>query len=111
MATLRRSANARLEARGAPLTPEGAARVAISGARPSVDEILSVWPADRRNRVVIWVKVGRAGNVVIGANLRERHVENTGHDLKHIRDDVPVVVEFHDRRTVVLPLRLLREPR
>jgi hypothetical protein len=104
---------ARREARVEQLTAEEAACRALSGARPSLDEILSLWPADRRNCIVLWVKVGHAGSLVIGAHPRDQPVAGAGRkvarDLRRIRDDVPVVLEFHDRGTVIVPLRTLRE--
>jgi len=97
------------------LSAEEAACRALSGARPSLDEILSLWPPDHRDRIVLWVKVGYAGDLVIGAHAREQRVAGAGRrvkrDLLRIRDDVPVVLEFHDRDTVILPLRTFREPR
>lgn len=90
---------------------EQAARIAIAGARPFIEELLSLWPADRRHGLVISVKLGHAGAIEISACLRERHEEGGSRELKNdvrrIRDDVPVVLEFGDRRTVV-PLRAFR---
>ena len=95
------------------LTPEEAARQALSGAQPSLDEILSLWPANRRTRIVLWVKLGEAGNVVIGAQPREQPIAAAPPEVKRlvrrIRTDVPVVLELYDGRTAVVPLRALRE--
>jgi hypothetical protein len=94
---------------------EEAVRRALAGARPSLEEVLSLWPADQRDRLVLWVKVGLAGNVVIGAHPRAQPLAGAAReinrDLLRIRDDVPVVLELHDQRIVVLPLRALREIR
>jgi hypothetical protein len=112
---VRMSAAAQHAARVERLTTEEAARRALSGARPSLDEILSLWPVDWRDRIVLWVEIGSARNVAIVARLRAQPVAGAARevkrDLRRIRDDVPVVLEFHDRGTVVLPLRALREPR
>ena len=101
-------------------TPEEAARRAVSGAQPSLDEILSLWPADRHDRIVLWVKLGEAGeagergDVVIGARPREQTLAGAPREVKRllqrIRTDVPVVFELHDGGTVVVPLRALRDP-
>lgn len=97
------------------LSAEEAACRALSGARPSLDEVLSLWPADRRDHIVLWVKVGYGGDLVIGAHARGQPVAGAGRrvksDVRRIRDDVPVVLEFHDRDTVIVPLRTLRESR
>jgi hypothetical protein len=110
----RTSAAARREVRVGRLTSEEAARRALSGARPFLDEVLSLWPGDRRDRIVLWVRVEPAGNVEIVAHPREQRVAGAApeieRDLGRIRDDVPVVLELHDGGTVVLPLRALREP-
>jgi hypothetical protein len=85
-----------------------AVSVAISTARPSLAEILSVWPANQRDRLVIRIKVGDTGDVSIGAQLRDR--ENAAPELKRalrrIQDDVPVILALRDGTTEVVPLRL-----
>ena len=94
------------------LTPEETARRPLSGAEPSLDEILSLWPADRRLPIVLWVKLGEAGNIVIGAHPRQPLIAGAPPEVKRlvrrIRSDVPVVLELPDG-TVVVPLRALRE--
>ena len=95
------------------LTPEEAARRALAGAQPSLAEILSLWPAERRLRIVLWVKLGEAGTIVIGAHPREQPIAGAAPEVKRlvrrIRADVPVVLELPDGGTVVVPLRVLGE--
>ena len=108
-----RTSAALREPRAERLTPEEAARRALSVAQPSLEEILSLWPVERRFHIVLWVKLGEAGNVVIGAHPRGQPIAGAPPEVKRlvrrIRTDVPVVLELHDGVTVVVPLRALRE--
>jgi len=94
---------------------EDAARRALLAARPSVEEILSLWPTARRERIVLWVKVDEAGDVVIVAHPRDQPIEGVveavSRDVRRIQDDVPIVLDLPERGTVVFPLQTLRRRR
>lgn len=108
-----RTSSPRLEARAGPVAIEDAVRAALADARPSLDEILSLWPRNRRDRVVLWAKLGPAGEISLGAQLREHLVDGARSDLlreaQRIRDDVPVVIELDAGDALVVPLRALQE--
>jgi hypothetical protein len=90
---------------------EQTARLAIASAKPSPRDILSLWPSDQRERLVLWAFVGPANEVAIAARFRKHAFDGAlralSHDLRRIRGDVPVVVELHDGRTIIMPLRAL----
>jgi hypothetical protein len=109
----RTSSHAWLEARASHLVIVDAFRDALAAARPSLDEILSLWPFGRHNGVVLWAKLEVDGSVSIGANLRERALEREApevvREVRRIRDDVPVALERVGVGRVVMPLRELRD--
>jgi hypothetical protein len=111
----RTSSHAWLEARASHLVIVDAFRGALAAARPSLEEILSLWPFGRRNGVVLWAKLDTDGSVSIGASLRERALEREPPDVvrevRRIRDDVPVVLERMGVGRVVLPMRELGDAR
>jgi hypothetical protein len=77
----------------------------LARARPSVAEVLSLWPASRRKDVVVWVRIDQEGETTIDARLREPHLD---HAVPRIRGDAAVVFELGSDRRVVLPSRSLR---
>ncbi len=107
----RRSALARLDVDPARVAFEEAARLSLAGARPSLDDILSVWPLSERARLILWVLMGPGLEITIAARFRDHALEGASRELfrglRRIRDDIPVVVERDDGRTVVVPLRRL----
>jgi hypothetical protein len=106
-----RSSLARHEAVDARASIQEAARVAVADARPSLDEILSVWPREQRDRLVLWVFLGPAKEVSIAARFREHAFDGAPRELfrelRRVGNDVPVVVEMEDGRTLVSPLRAI----
>jgi hypothetical protein len=105
---------ARQERRSAHVVIDAGVRAAVSGARPSLEEMLSLWSADLHGSVVLRVRLGPGGEVVIGAHLREHadHAWGGGdrdvaRDVRRIREDVPVVVDLEDGGAIVVPLRAL----
>jgi hypothetical protein len=92
-----------------------AVRAAVAGARPSLDDVLSLWPAGQRYRVVLRARLGADGGVSIGAHLREQAVEaqapDVARDVRRIRSDVPVVLELDEASSVVVPMRTLKARR
>ncbi len=94
---------------------EGAVRAALVGARPSLEEILSLWPLGRRGSVVLWAELGADGAICVRASLREQVVQSEPSDLargvRRICDDVPVVLELAGVGRVVVPMRTLGEGR
>jgi hypothetical protein len=107
------AAQVRLEARTNQVTIEDAVRAALAGARPSLEEILSLWPLARRDRVVLWAELGADGAICVRATLREHVLRREPVDLargvRRIRDDVPVVLGLAGVGQVVVPMRALRE--
>jgi hypothetical protein len=101
----------RVDLRGDHVMVEDAVRAALAGARPSLEELLSLWPFGRRDAVVLRATLGTDGAVSVGANLRERVLESEPSDLargvRQIRGDVPVVLELAGVGWVVVPLRSL----
>ena len=51
---------------------ENAVRGALATARPSLDEILSLWPAGHHGRIVLRAKLGTDGAMSIGAQMRDQ---------------------------------------
>jgi hypothetical protein len=94
---------------------ESAVRAALAGARPSLDEILSLWPTGQRGRVVLWARLGADGAISTGAHLREQASEaqppDVARDVRRIRNDVPVVLALDDVGSVVVPMRTLEASR
>jgi hypothetical protein len=109
------SAHARVDTRAPDAGIEGAVRAGLVDARPSLDEILSLWPAGHHGRVVLWVRVGTDGGVTVGAHLREQALEaqppDVARDVRRIRNDVPVVLELDAVGSVVVPMRALKTGR
>jgi hypothetical protein len=110
----RAHAGARLDTGAARVALEDAVRVALTGKRPALEEILSLWPVDRHDRLVLWARLGPGGEVALGAHLREQPHEEAwardlARDVRRIRDDIPVVVELAGAPKVVVSLRALRE--
>jgi hypothetical protein len=77
--------------------------------RPSLEEILSLWPEHRRHDLVAWIIVDAAGGVQVAARLREHDFDAGGlgvaREVRRIRGDVPLVFELPGERKVVVPLR------
>jgi hypothetical protein len=94
---------------------EDAVRLALGGARPSLDEILSLWPVARHDRIVLWARVSTDGAISLGARLREQAFEGQSpalaRDVRRIRNDVPVVLELDNVGSVVVPMRELKARR
>ena len=76
--------------------------------RPKLDEVLSLWPAERRGQLVLWAQLDARGETAVGARFREHAADRGWRDLVtalgRIRDDVPVVLELEEGRAIVLPL-------
>ena len=102
----------RPEAPAAPVALTDEIQLALAGATPSLEEILSLWPAKQHNRLVLRAKLGPPGDVAISAQLRqdagERISAPVPPNLFRLRGDVPIVVEHPDGREVVVSLRALR---
>jgi hypothetical protein len=113
----RAHATARLDPGAAHVAFEDAVRAALKDRRPSLEDILSLWPQDQHDRLVLWARLGRGGEVAIGAQLRDEPIEGAGErcdlarDVRRIRGDIPVVVELAGAPKVVLPLRALHGAR
>ena len=88
---------------------------ALASARPSLDEILSLWPVGRHNRIVLRARLAADGAISIGAHMREQTLEgqppDLARDVRRIRDDVPVVLELDEVGSVVVPMRALKARR
>lgn len=106
---------ARGDARATHVRIENAVRAALAGARPSLDEILSLWPAGQRDRIVLRARLGADGGISTGALLREQAFEaqppDVARDVRRIRNDVPVILELDEVGTVVIPMRALETSR
>jgi hypothetical protein len=94
---------------------EDTVRAALAGAHPSLDEILSLWPVGRHDRIVLRARLGTDGAISIGAHMREHAFEGQPRDLardvRRIRNDVPVVLELDEVGSVVVPMRTLKTGR
>ena len=105
------AAHARLDTRAPDARVEGAVRAGLADARPSLDEILSLWPVGHHDRVVLWARLGTDGGLAVGAQLREQALEaqppEVARDVRRIRNDVPVVLELDAVGSVVVPMRAL----
>jgi hypothetical protein len=108
------SARARVDT-GAPAGIEGAVRAALAGARPSLDEILSLWPVGHHDRIVLWARLAVDGGIAVGAHLREQpfgaQTPAVARDVRRIRNDVPVILEVEAVGSVVIPMRALKTGR
>jgi len=86
-------------------------RTVLPRLRPSPVEIASLWPADRRERVFLVVSIDAAGNTAIQARTRDEDRGACAADLlrrlRRVRNDVPVVFDWGDGRSIVVPLRAL----
>jgi hypothetical protein len=88
-------------------------RAVVARLRPSPEELLTLWPPDRRRHVVFIVRVDGSGEASVRATLRE-HARASGdlalvRRLRAIQGDVPVVFERADRDDVVVPWRSLAD--
>jgi hypothetical protein len=105
------SAHARLDTRASDAGIEGAVRAGLAGTRPSLDEILSLWPVGHHDRVVLWARVGADGGLAVGARMRDQpfgtQPPEVAREVRRIRNDVPVVLELDAVGSVVVPMRTL----
>jgi hypothetical protein len=74
----------------------------VARVRPSPEEVVSLWPRERRSELVVVIRVDDRGEPSIQVRLRER--DGTDAVLtRRVRGDVPVVLE-DGGRAVVVPL-------
>ena len=82
-------------------------RELVRNAQPSPAELLTLWPAELRLRLVLLVRVDESGGVEVSARLREHDFEpsapNLARQVRRVRGDVPVVVHTPGARPVVVP--------
>jgi hypothetical protein len=89
-----------------PIDPE--VRELGSSARHTLREVISLWPADQRKRLVVWIRRDERGAPQIRARLRDPELDGPelapelAFDLRRVRGDVPVVFEL-EGKTVVVP--------
>jgi hypothetical protein len=91
---------------------DSAILAAMARARPLLEEVLSLWPAEERSRLVLWVDV--AGPALeIKARLRDGDAkegrDSVARQVHRVKRDVAVVIELEGKDPVVLPWRSLRE--
>jgi hypothetical protein len=80
-----------------------------ASARPTPHEVISLWPAEQRAHLVLWIRLDEAGKPQICARLRDLDLgqPDLTREVRRIRGDIPVVFELDGGRTVVVPWRLL----
>jgi hypothetical protein len=109
------TAHTRVDTRAPDAGIEGAVRAGLADARPSLDEILSLWPVGHHDRIVLWARLGADGGIAVGAHLREEpfgaRPPEVARDVRRIRNDVPVVLELDTVGSVVVPMRALKTER
>lgn len=97
-------------------TPPSAAAELLAiaaGAHPSLEEVVSLWPAGQRDRLVLWIGREANGQAHVRARLREHDLDaadlavDVARQARRIRSDVPVVFELGEGRTQVVPLASL----
>jgi hypothetical protein len=71
--------------------------------------MISLWPAERRAHLVLWIRLDEAGKPQICARLRDLDLGqlHLTREVRRIRGDIPVVFELDGGRTVVVPWRSL----
>jgi hypothetical protein len=85
---------------------------AMARARPLLEEVLSLWPAEQRSKLVLWVDVA---GPELGVKARLRDADATeGRDavarqVHRVKRDVAIVIELEGKAPVVVPWRSLRE--
>ncbi len=88
-------------------------RALAASARPAPEEVLSLWPASQRERLVLWIRRDGTGNAEVRARLREHDLDagdlakDLARQARRIRGDVPVVFELGEGRSCVVPLASL----
>ena len=90
----------------APLDTEVRELVTSAGRAPR--EVISLWPADRRRRLVVSIRRDEGRQVQVRAWIRGGDLDApNAARIRAIRGDVAVVVELDSGRTVIVPWRSL----
>jgi hypothetical protein len=88
---------------------DGELRAVITRARPSPEEIVTIWPARMRKRVSVFIRVESTGEARVSARLDDAHEQVDMIAPKRTRDGRrslggrPLLVELADGRTVLVP--------
>jgi hypothetical protein len=93
------------------MSADAAILAAMTRARPLVEEILSLWPAEMRRKLVVSIEVS-SSELSVRARLRSATADGTGskvEDLvRRVRGDAAIVFERPGEVPVVVPLQAMR---
>jgi hypothetical protein len=77
-------------------------RSVLLRARPLLEEVLSLWPAEKRPKLVLWVDLVGT-EVQVKARLRDGERQ-----VRRVKGDAAIVVELPGKATVVIALQAVR---